>query len=519
MDCRHHGWDMAAVECDTSADTVGFRIEGEGKRTGMLGRLNRIGVSYLVLLAALASGCAGWRPVRQPEASLPEQFIYAPVESLFADGQWWSSFNDPLLEGYMLQAFSENLTLDQAMSRLDQLRALYGVDTATWFPSASMQGVRTESGQLEESDSFSMSRLIQPRYGVTLTASYEVDLWGKLSARRSAAYADLLSGEESLRGVILSLAAQVTRGYYRVAELQQQLDLLERAVASFKDSYELVLARYERGIAPSVDVYQAETNLASAEAQKALISYQLAAAEHAFAILLGRSPQSGLVPSGTTIPDRLPEVPVGLPSELLNRRPDIRAAYWRLVAADRRAAEAVADRFPSFSLTGSLSGGSDHLPTVLDPTNVIWNAMGSIVLPVLDGGRRKSRAQRAEAAWNEQLAAYKETILGALKEVEDALVAGEQQAEYASQLERQVRAADASVRLATERYLRGVSDYLPVVVAQTAYLNARRAHIAAERALIDSRVQLLTAIGGGWTETIIERYVLERSQNSEGQES
>ncbi len=440
----------------------------------------------------------------------------AGAESLFIDGQWWSSFEDPRLERFMLEAFSGNLTVEQAVARLDQLRALHGVARSTWVPTASAQGTRSESGELEESDSFSMSRIVQSRYGVTLTAAYEVDLWGKLSARRSAAYADLISGEETLRAVVLSLGAQVTRAYYSVAELQQQLDLLDRAVASFQDSYELVLARYERGIVPSVDVYQAEMNLAGAEAQKAVLTSQLAAAEHSFAILLGRSPEPGLVPPETTIPQRLPAVPLGLPSELLNRRPDIQAAYWRLVAADRRAAEAVADRFPSFNLTGSLSGGSNHLSSVVDPTNVIWNTMSSIVLPVFEGGRRKNQAERAEAAWNEQLAAYKETILRALKEVEDALVAGKQQREYASQLERQVRAAEASVRLATERYLRGVSDYLPVVVAQTAYLNARRAHIAARRAAIDSRIQLLTAIGGGWTDTIIERHVLGRSLHGEG---
>jgi outer membrane protein TolC len=146
---------------------------------------------------------------------------------------------------------------------------------------------------------------------------------------------------------------------------------------------------------------------------------------------------------------------------------------------------------------------------------MIWNAMGNIVLPVFEGGRRKSQADRAQAAWNEQLAAYKETILKALKEVEDALVTGRQQREYVSQLDRQVRAAEASLRLATDRYLRGVSDYLPVVVAQTAYLTARRAHITAKRALIDSRVQLLTAIGGGWTDTIIERHVVGRSLHEE----
>jgi NodT family efflux transporter outer membrane factor (OMF) lipoprotein len=438
------------------------------------------------------------------------------VDRDFVEEQWWQLFEDPKLNRYMLEAFSQNLTIDQAVARLAQMRSLHGVAQSTWYPAVSAQGARTESGELEETESAPGYTVGQSRYGISLTAAYEIDLWGKLSASRSAAFADLLASEDALRAVVISLAAQVTLAYYSVAELQQQVDLLDRAVASFEDSYELVLARYERGVAPSLDVYQAQTNLAGAKAQRALLEFQSAAAEHGFAILLGRSPQAGLVPKNTTIPDRLPEVPPGLPSRLLDRRPDIQTAYWQLVAADRRAAQAVAERFPSFSLTGSLNGGSNELSTVLDPANVIWTAMGNIVSPVFEGGRRKAQADRAEAVWEERLAAYKETVLGALKEVEDALVAGNRQREYALQLEEQVAAAEASVRLATERYLRGVSDYLPVVVAQTAYLNARRTHIAARRSLINTRVQLFTALGGAWTDTIIERHILGKYLNTEG---
>jgi NodT family efflux transporter outer membrane factor (OMF) lipoprotein len=416
----------------------------------------------------------------------------------------------------MMEAFAENLTLAQALARLDQLRAYHSAARATWFPTVRAEASRTEQGELGDPEGDANAALPggtaatlpeAPRYRAGLTAAYELDIWGKLAAGRAAAHADLLAGEENLRAVALTLAAQIARTYFRVVELGLQRALLERTVSSYEDSHALVLARYQRGVAPSVDVYQAETNLAGARAQQALTHSTLIAAEHALAVLLGRYPQTGLLPEGRTLPGALAPVPPGLPSELVERRPDVRAAYYQLVAADRRAAAAAAERLPSISLTGALSGDDDDLAKALDPDNMVWNAIANLVVPLFEGGRRKANVRRADAVWREQVAAFRAVLLGAYREVEDALAHSRLQREYVTQLEAQAGAAEASLRLATDRYLQGLSDYLPVVVAQASYLAASRGLIAARRGWVDAHVGLATALGGNWMdEKILAQY-------------
>lgn len=502
----------------------------KGVIMGMIATALRFGLA--VLGVSLLAGCAGWRPVRQPgqvpEQGPPEHYLQSELGGAVSDEPWWPALGDSTLNKLMAEAFAENLTLEQAAARLDQFRAGYASARSTWVPWLSAQGNWTESGDVGDPDIpgaglsgessallSSLSSTSSPRHNFMLTATYELDVWGQLAAGRAAAYADLLAGEENLRALTLILSAQVARTYFQIVELMLQQDLLRQTVSSYENSHELALDRYRRGIVPSLDVYQAETNLAGARAQKALVESNVSTAEHALAVLLGRYPESGLVPQETAMPGDLEDVPPGLPSELVQRRPDVRVAYWQLVAADRRAAKAVAQRLPSFNLTGSINGCSDDLGKALDPDNMIWSAIGNIVLPLFEGGRRKANADRAEAAWRERMASYKQAVLFAFQDVENALATGNAQKEYATQLEAQVHAAEASQRLATDRYAQGVSDYLPVVVAQTIYLNARRNLISSRRGLVDVRIALVISLGGGWTRATIEKYVSTRELHTE----
>ncbi len=467
------------------------------------------------------AGCAGWRGVRQPEPVLsPPQYLQTESTEPFSDQPWWPAFGDTTLTQLMEEAFTENLTLEQAVARLDQFRASRAAARSSWFPTIRADVSVMDNGDVGDAESAapdpfssgalsseSLSALMSPsRYSAGLTAAYELDAWGRLAAGRTAASADLFTGRENLRALTLTLAAQVARTYYIIVELKLQRDLLERTIASYTDSYELVLHRYRRGVAPSLDVYQAETNLAGARAQMALTASNLYTAEHGLAVLLGRYPRCNLVAAGTMLPEGFDDVPPGLPSELVQRRPDVRAAYWKFVAADRRAAEAVAARLPSFSLTGTVTGENDDLADALDPNSMVWNAVGKLILPVFEGGRRKANADRAEAAWREQAASYKQAVLNAFQEVEDALVRANRQKEYIVQLSTQARAAEASLRLATDRYLRGLSDYLPVMVAQATYFNASRGRLSAHRGLVDAHIGLVTALGGGWTDAVIREH-------------
>ncbi len=465
-----------------------------------------------LLVACLGTaGCAGWRAARQPEIAVPEAFRQPHVPgAVKGDRIWWTAFGDTTLDRLMEEALADNLTLAQALARLRQLAAARTMAQATWFPWITAQGTWTESGTVEEGKEVSGGGVVPgvgsamvatsaPRFAVGLAASYELDLWGRLWSSRDAATADWHAGASDVDAVLLTLSAQVARTYFSLVELRLQDRLLKETVAAYEDSYALVSARYQQGLTASVDVYQAQTNLAAARAQRSQVAASLARAEHELSVLLGRYPRQEIVPAGERgVPASPDSVPPGLPSDLIQRRPDVRAAYWRLLAADRRAAEAVAQRLPTFSLTASITGSDDELSDAFDPAHMIWKTVGNLVLPVFEAGRRKANAERAEAAWEGALAAYEQAVLTAFREVEDALVAGRRQRETVTHLEAQVRAARATLRVATDRYLQGVSDYLPVMVAQSAHLNAQRGLLSAQRALADARVALVTALGGGW---------------------
>jgi len=445
---------------------------------------------------------------------MPETFAQARLSGSFDDGRWWQMFGDSTLDRLMDEAFAENLSLEQAAARLDQYRAASDVARATLSPTISAQG-SVQEGEVAMSGLPTGYKPKLSAYDASATASYEVDLWGKLSARRGAAYADFLASENDLRAMILSVSSQLANSYYQAVEYRAQLALLDRTIQSYEAYLELVERRYSLGVAPSVDVYQAEIALAQARGQRALYQANLAAAEHGLSTLIGRYPQTGRVGLLDTLSRPVSEIRPGLPSELLQRRPDIRAAYQRLSAADLRWAEAVADRFPRITLTGSAGAKTDELSDLVDPDEIAWNVVAGLALPVFEGGKRKAEADRNAAVFREQTAKYKEVLLTAFREVEDVLVRGEKQREYVAELEKQVVSAGNSLRAATDRYVQGVSDYLPVLLAQTNFYSARRGLLTAKRELISMRVSLVTALGGGWTDEVIKQYELARKTHKE----
>jgi len=464
-----------------------------------------------ILIAGMTvylTGCAGWRSIGTPETlELPPEYIYADSTGVYLDDPWWTTIDDPGLSAILEEAFAENLSLQLAFTRLEQSRQLLKSANSTWFPMAGASGTWSEADYLDKNSAnqqFSMS-LLQQAFSAGMTAAYEIDLWGRLKASREASAADYRATKYDLNAMALSLSANVARTYYTIVELKLQLDLMVKTIDSYAANKRMIEGRYGRGLVSSLDVYQAESILKGALAQKTVVETRLALTENQLAVILGKYPGTEIsvkemeIPSGYEVPQP------GIPSELLQRRPDIMAAYQRLVAADRRAAEAVANRFPSFSLTGTISGGGDDLSAALDPDNMIWSAIGNVALPIFEGGRRKAGADMVKARWEGELINYKSVLLNAFKEVEDALVSGKYQEENVNYLESQVEAAEAAMRLATDQYLRGIIDYLQVVVAQNSYLNAKRNLISARRQLVDSRIRLVTALGGGWTMDYIEK--------------
>lgn len=478
---------------------------------------NRLPV--LLLLAALnlsLSGCGYLLRHRAPVVDpVPDQYLHAETADSLDTGPWWPMFGDGTLDALMDSALSSNLTLAQAAARLDQFRAVNAAARSSLFPTVTVQGT-DQDGKTKVSSGPSAGKFDVVRYDVRATAAWEVDLWGRLSASRRASYADYLAGENDLRAVVLSISSQVAQTYYQAVEFRAQVDLLTKTIQSYEEYYQLVRDRYILGVVPAVDVYQAEINLAQAKSRKAAYEANLARTEHALSILIGRYPENDLVSGGTDkLPTGLDPPSSGLPSELLKRRPDIRAAYHRMRAADFRWAEAVANRFPTITLTGTANNQSNDLADALDPDEMAFNLAAGVVAPIIDGGRRSAEAKRTHAAFRESAAAYQQAVLNGFGEVEDALISGLKLREQLNALADQERAAGHSLRTASERYRQGLTDYLPVLLAQTSHYNAQSALITTRRELITNRIQLVTALGGGWTDDVIRNYHYARKIHSE----
>jgi NodT family efflux transporter outer membrane factor (OMF) lipoprotein len=465
-----------------------------------------------MLSGVFFGGCAGWRAVESPP-SLPAPDTYLQLDSIAVSpqGLWWNEFGDETLDTLMIQAFESNFSFRQRLAQTEQVRQQYIAARASWFPLLSASGSFTESDYLGEGG-FNISDLqsgktpifLPQTYSVSATAAWELDLFGKLHAGRQAAGADLTASREDLNAFALSLSSQLARSWYGVVALRAQKELLDRTIVTYQDNFNLVNRRYDRGVASSVDLYQAKQTLSGALSQRETVIINLSSAEHSLATLLGRYPDRENLPQAGELPEIPPPPPAGVPSELVQRRPDLRAAQARLVAADRRAAQAVANRFPSISLTGSLSGRGQDASSALDLDQMVWSAVTGLTVPIFEGGRRSANANAAEAAWKAQSAFYAQTVLNAFRDVEDALVRWRLQANVVRYLEEQVQAATMSANLAMERYLQGVTDYLPVTVQQGALFTAQRNLISARQGLIDAHIQLVLSTGGGWTEEMMQ---------------
>ena len=467
----------------------------------MLRVIGRAGFLFQVLAMVLSlglSGCAGHTPrAVQPPPDMPaafarEEAIQAHV--LRSDGdQWWLVFGDDQLHALMRELFAGNLNLRAAAARLD--RALAAADVAG---AASSPGLNLEAAGGRQRQVLPFGPETAGVYRLSAAAAYEIDLWGKLSARERAAREDAGAAAEDFQVLSVSLSAMLADVYHLAAEAQAQLELNDRAAVHASHTLDLTRRRYREGLTPLLDVHQARQNLARIKAQRPNHEARLAQALNALDVLLGRYPegQTALaIPPLATPPDVFAP---GLPSELLTNRPDIRAAQRRLRAADARVAAAVAERFPSFSLTAAYGGVSPDLGSLLASGNIFWNLLVGAAQPLLDGGRREAQVRVSEAEFQELLARYHQTVLQAFAEVEDALSANTTTARRILLLEEQRAAAERTLTTALWRYQFGLNDYLPVLQAQTALTDTESALLAARRQILADRVQLARALGGGF---------------------
>ena len=413
--------------------------------------------------------------------------------------QWWRRFNDPVLTALIEEALVYNRDLAAAMARVDYARAQLGLARAERFPNIGGQAVSNQTWV----DHNRITQGTSSPYSAGFMASWELDFWGKNRNASEAARAQMLGTEEALRGLQLSIAAQTANAYFSVASLDLQLATAERTLKTREEALAIYMARYEQGLISELDLTQAKTVVETARTAIYRSRVSLEAAESGLAVLVGRSPREimdGTVQRGLaleTIPAP-PVIPAGVPSDLLDRRPDIRQAEHSLMATNANIGVAKAAWFPSISLTGMFGVISPELDRLFKNPLQTWNYGVNAQVPLLDFGRVSSSVQSAEAQQREALASYEKTVQTAFKEVRNALATQREATNIVESLERMVSDLRTATDLARTRYDNGYSSYLEVLDAERSLFQSEMDLAAARSDRLSSVVNVCLALGGGW---------------------
>jgi len=454
--------------------------------------------------AMLAASCTLGPNYKRPAVAVPASYR-APqataTDRSLANLRWFELFGDDTLTQLVRTALQQNFEVKIAAERVLQARAAYGITRADQMPSigASADLAAVRSSQRGAAPGIPAGADTGVSYvEAGFSVGWELDVWGRLRRLSEAARAQYLATEEGRRGVITTLVADVSETYLVLRALDLELDIARRTRDAGTNSLRLTETRRNGGVASALDVRQAEQLLFTATGQIASLEGEIAQAENALSLLLGQVP--GDVPRGRAL-DRLqgpPEVPAGLPSDLLERRPDIRQAEQQLVAANAQIGAAKAEYFPRISLTGFFGAQSRALSDLLTGPARLASAGLGAAAPVFDGGRRRANVHLAEAVQREAIVQYQRAIYTALREVSDALAAHAKTTEQRGQQERLVNTLGESARLATERYRGGLDSYLPVLDAQRNLFQGELDLARVRQRELSSIVQLYRALGGGW---------------------
>jgi multidrug efflux system outer membrane protein len=418
---------------------------------------------------------------------------------------WWKSYSDPALDRMIDEALMHNLDLRRAIARVDEARAALGITRADQYPGVSANAEASRN-RISQESVISVPPGVDPKYNdyrATLNAAYEIDFWGKYRRATEAARAELLGSQFNREAVRLALVADVAKGYFALRALDAQVAITRRTLSTRQASTALQRMRFEAGVASEFDLRQVEAESAQAQALLPNIEQRLAVQETALAVLIGRSPRAVVtqpVDRGTAIDAMTPppSVPAGLPSEILERRPDLRQAEQNLIAANARIGVARAAYYPSISLTGFLGAESNTLAGLFDTQARIWQFAGSVAQTVFDARRTRSQVGVAQARQQQALAQYQSAIQNAFKDALDALVTQRKAREAMEAEQMRIDALEASLRLAQMRYDNGVSSLLDVLIAERSLLDAQLNRVEAQRAQLSASADLFKAMGGGW---------------------
>jgi outer membrane protein, multidrug efflux system len=416
------------------------------------------------------------------------------VQSL-GDEKWWEVFQDPELQALIRSALRNNYDVRIAATRILQAQAQVGITRADQLPSVSVGGNVT-SQQNPQLGPIPAYELTQGE--VAASAAWNLDFWGKYRRATEAARANLLANQWAQKQVMATLVANLATSYFQLRQLDLELEISRRTLSSRGDSLKLTQTLEEHGINSMLDVRQSEQLVYTAATEIPDFERQIAQQENAISILLGNNP--GDVPRGLRLSDQphLPEIPVGLPSSLLERRPDIREAEANLIAANAQIGVARAAYFPQISLTGTAGFESPALTNLFTGPAGVWNLAASLTQPIFEGGRLKSNVRLTQAQRDQIVLVYQQTIQGAFRDVSNALIAYRKDQEFRTQQQHLFESAQDAARLSEVRFKAGTTDYLEVLTNETNSLSAELGLAQAQGNELVALVQLYQALGGGW---------------------
>jgi len=457
----------------------------------------------LLLLAAFAvslAGCMVGPDYRRPGVEMPSAYRFEDKESRqAANPDWWRQFNDPALDDLIGEALANNKNVKIAAANIEQAAGVLSQVRSPLFPQASYGGdaARQRLSQLNAVPVSSSIPNPQNAFQLFAGASWEIDLWGRIRRQTEAARAGMLASVEARRGVILSLVASVANSYLQLRGLDEQLAIAKRNLSTYGESVRLFELQFKYGQVSQMNVEQARTQYETAAATIPQVENQIVQTENAISLLLGRNP--GPIKRGKTIHElTLPPVPAGIPSQVLENRPDILQAEQTLVAANAQIGAARALYFPTISLTGSYGQQSKNLSDLFKGPARIWSYAGSFAGPIFTAGAISGQVRQAEAGQKAALLSYEAAIQNAFSDVENALAARVLTAEQLDAQGRLVKATKEYERLASLQYNGGYAPYSTVLQAQQQLFPAELNWVQTRAVLFTTLVNIYKAMGGGW---------------------
>jgi len=456
----------------------------------------------LLALCALLTlaGCTLGPDYRRPEVKSPAAFQYEPRDAAAtADTLWWKQFQDPVLDQLIAEALAHNTNVQIAAANVEQAAAALTQTRSQFFPAVGYGAGAQRERAREPAFAAQIPNYPNPSsaYQAALQASWEIDLWGRIRRQSEAAYANVLATDDARRGVILSLVASVANSYLQLRGLDAQLDVAKKTLQTYKESVDLFTLQFQYGQVSMMNVAQAQSQYETAAVQIPLLESQIAQTQNSLAVLIGRDP--GPILRGKSVYElQLPQVPAGVPSQLLERRPDLLQAEQQLIAANAQIGAAKALYFPTISLTGAFGSASSDLSKLFSGPAGVWSYAGTLAGPIFSFGAVSGQVAQAEAAQNAALLNYQLSIRNAFADVDNALVANQKLRE---QLDAQVKLVAALRQysdLARLQYDGGYTSYSTVLQAEQALFPAELSLASIRAQVFGSSVNLYKAMGGGW---------------------